>query len=55
MAAALGVWTFFHGSYLKDKVYTFPMTSTDELKRKVIDNIQQIILHTFPVVIENCC
>ena len=46
---------YFYFAYLKDKVYTFPMTSRDELKRTVINKIQQIILHTFQVVIENRC
>ena len=46
---------FWLWGYLKDKVYIFPMKSTDELKRKVIDNIRQIILYTFPVVTENFC
>ena len=48
----------FHRGYLKDKVCTqcaFPLTNTDELKRKVMDNIRQIILHTFPVVTKNFC
>ena len=31
------------------------MTSTEKLQSKVIDNIRQINLDTFPVVIEICC
>ena len=38
MATAHGVLTFYYRSNLKDKEYSFAMTSTDELKRKLIDN-----------------
>ena len=49
------MFRLFYGGYLKDKVYIFPMTSADKLKRKIIDNIRQRNLDTFTVVTENCC
>ena len=54
MSTALGVLTFCHLGYLKDKDNTFPKTCTDGLKRTIIRNMRQINLNTFPDIIEKC-
>ena len=55
IADVLGIMTFCHREYLRDKGNTSQMMITDELDRKVIENIRKNILHTFSVVIENRC